>query len=219
MSGAMIVGAGPGLGAAIARRFAAEGCSLSLIARSGGPVEATAAGFNDRGLDAVGLVADATDVESLRTAVQRSIETFGVPDVVVYNAAIIQRDRPGDLTAAQHIQAYAVNVLGALNAATLVAPAMSDRGYGSFIMTGGMPQPDAAYTSLSLGKAAERTLAAILDQQYGDAVHVATVTIAGAIEPDTDFDPDEIADTYWHVHTQPRTDWALDYPYTGRRDR
>ena len=71
-----------------------------------------------------------------------------------------------------------------------------------------MPDPNPRYVSLSLGKAGVRALANLLDQEYGPSgVHVASVTVAGAVSPGTDFDPDDIAEHYWRLHTQPQEAW------------
>ena len=216
MSGAVVIGAGPGLGAAIAHRFAREGLPITLIARNRDAAEGIAARVRDDGVPALPLQADVTDENALRSAIDRSVEEFGVPDVVVYNAALIRSDAPGDLTAKQYADAYAVNVVGALTAAARAVPAMASRGRGSFIITSGMPEPLAQYTSLSLGKAAVRALAEILHQQYGPhGVHVATVTVYGHVASGSNFDPQDIAEGYWLVHTQPRDEWELDHPYTG----
>ncbi len=216
MSGAMVIGAGPGLGAAIAHRFAREGFPIALIGRGRDAAERIAARVRERGVPVLPLQADVADEDALRSAIDRSVDEFGIPDVMVYNAALIRSDAPGDLTAKQHLDAYAVNVVGALTAAVHAVPAMASRGRGSFIITSGMPEPVAQYTSLSLGKAAVRALAEILHQQYGpNGVHVATVTVYGNIAPGSNFDPDDIAERYWLVHTQPRDEWELDHPYTG----
>jgi NAD(P)-dependent dehydrogenase (short-subunit alcohol dehydrogenase family) len=216
VSGAVVVGAGPGLGAAIAHRFAREGFPITLIARNRDAAESIAARVRERGVPVLPLKADVTDEDALRSAIDQSVHEFGVADVVVYNAALIRRDAPGDLTAKQHLDAYAVNVVGALTAAAYSVPPMASRGQGSFIITAGMPEPVATYTSLSLGKAAVRALAAILHQQYApQGVHVATVTVYGNIASGSNFDPDDIAERYWRVHTQPRDEWELDHPYTG----
>ena len=216
MSRAIVIGAGPGLGAAIANRFAQEGEPITLIARGRDAAAEIAAGVRERGVPALPLQADVTDGDALRSAIDRSVEEFGIPDILVYNAAIIRRDAPGDLTAKQYADAYMVNVVGALTAAAHAAPAMASRGRGSFIITSGMPRPIARYTSLSLGKAAVRALAEILHQQYGPhGVHVATVTVHGSVAPGSKFDPQNIAEDYWRVHTQPHDEWELDHPYTG----
>jgi NAD(P)-dependent dehydrogenase (short-subunit alcohol dehydrogenase family) len=135
---------------------------------------------------------------------------------VVYNAAIIQPDTPGQLPARAQLDAWAVNVVGALTAAAHIAPAMARRGSGSFIITGGMPEPKSQYVSLSLGKAGVRTLVTLLDQEYGPSgVHVASVTVDGPVAPGTAFDPDDIAEHYWRLHTQPRHRWQREVLHSG----
>lgn len=212
MSGAVIIGAGPGIGQAVARRFAGEGLPIALIARSAETLKASAVA----GARVATYVADSTDEVSLRSTLDEVVREFGLPDVVVYNAAIIQADAPGDLSVRAQLDAWAVNVVGALTAAAHVAPAMARRGSGSFLITGGMPEPKPQYVSLSLGKAGVRTLVTLLDQTYGSSgVHVASVTVAGAVAPGTDFDPDEIAEHYWRLHTQPRQLWDQEVLYSG----
>ncbi|MGW4797327.1 SDR family NAD(P)-dependent oxidoreductase [Nonomuraea sp. NPDC004297] len=209
MPGAVIVGAGPGIGRSVARRFAGEGLPVALVSRSG---------------DALGLEgartyrADVADEGELRAALDAAAEALGTPDVVVYNAAIIRPDSPGEADARAQLDAWAVNVVGALVTAAHVAPAMARRGSGTFIVTGGMPEPKAAYVSLSLGKAGVRTLVAMLDEEYGPSgVHVASVTVAGPVAPGTAFDPDDIAEHYWRLHTQPRARWQHEVLHAGGR--
>ncbi len=211
-----MIGAGPGIGQAVARRFAREGLPVALIARSKEPLDTFAETLRSAGVEVVTLAADSTDEEALRDALDVSAAELGPPDVVVYNAALIQPDLPGELSTRGHLDAWAVNVVGALTAAAHVAPAMAARGAGSFIVTGGMPEPKPAYTSLSLGKAGVRTLVELLDMEYGPAgVHVATVTVAGTVAPDTAFDPDDIADHYWRLYTQSRDAWEREVLHTG----
>lgn len=216
MSGAVIIGAGRGIGQSVARRFAREGMPIALVARTKETVLAVAEAVAPSGVPTVSLTADGADEPALRTALDAAAGEFGPPDVVVYNAAIIQRDSPGELSAQQHLAALAVNVVGALTAAAHVAPAMAERGNGSFIITGGMPEPDPRYLSLSLGKAAVRALVRLLDMRYGPAgVHIATVTVAGEVAPGTAFDPDDIAEHYWRLHTQPRHEWDTEIVRDG----
>lgn len=216
MSGAVVIGAGPGVGKSVARRFAREGLPVALVARTKQTVDAVGDALAPSGVHVVSLTADSADEEALRAALDTAAAELGPPDVVVYNAAIIQRDSPGDLSTQAHLHAWAVNVVGALTAATHVAPAMARRGRGSFIVTGGMPEPHPRYVSLSLGKAGVRALVTLLDKAYGPAgVHVATVTIAGTVAPGTAFDPDDIAEHYWRLHTQPRHQWEREVLHSG----
>lgn len=201
-----MVGVGPGIGLAVARRFVQEGMSAGLVARSEATVKAAAEQLGSG--DVLPVTADVTDEVGLRSALDRIVEAYGVPEVVVYNAALIQSDRVGDLTAEQHRDAWAVNVVGAITTAAHLAPAMAERGSGSFLITGGMPLPKPDYASLSLGKAGVRTLVTLLHQQYGAAgVHAASVTVSGGVGPGTGWEPDEIANHYWRLHQQAPADW------------
>lgn len=208
MPGMVIIGAGSGIGLSVARRFAREGLSIALLARSGNTLKTVADALATTEVPVVTLRVDSTDEATLCSALDVAREKFGVPDVVVYNAAAIQPDLPGELSVRAHQDAWAVNVVGAITAAAHVAPDMARRGSGSFIITGGMPEPKPEYVSLSLGKAGVRALVNLLDKQYGPAgLHVATVTVDGPVAPGTAFDPDDIAEHYWRLHTQPRHAW------------
>ncbi|GHB38996.1 oxidoreductase [Streptomyces viridiviolaceus] len=217
MPGAVIIGAGPGIGRAVARRFAKEGLPITLIARGAQTLRATAAAIAPQGVPVLTAQADSTDRAELDAALDQAVGEHGVPDVTVYNAALVRADELGQLSVRDHMEAWAVNVVGALNAAARLAPAMAMRGSGTFLVTGGMPEPKPQYVSLSLGKAGVRTLIALLDQQYGPSgVHAASVTVDGPVAPGTDFDPDDIAEHYWRLHTQPRHLWDREVLHTGR---
>ncbi len=136
--------------------------------------------------------------------------------MLVYNAALVRRDRIGELTAGQQLDAWAVNVVGAITAIAHLAPRMVQSGGGTIVLTGGMPEPLPDATSLSLGKAGVRALAHLLAKEYGpQGIHVATVTVGGAVAPGTAFDPDDIAEQYWRLHTQPEAAWELEVDYPG----
>ena len=201
-----MVGVGPGIGLAVARRFVREGMSAGLIARSDATVKSAAEEFGSA--DVLPVSADVTDERALRAALDRIVDAYGVPDAVVYNAAMIRSDRIGDLTAQQQLDAFAVNVVGAITTAAHLAPAMAERGSGSFLITGGMPVPKPDYASLSLGKAGVRAVVTLLHQQYGAAgVHAASVTISGGVSPGSLWDPDDIANHYWRLHQQAPAEW------------
>ena len=94
---------------------------------------------------------------------------------------------------------------------------MADAGAGTILLTGGMPEPLPEATSLSLGKAGVRALTELLARDYEpEGVHVATVTVGGAVAPGSAFDPDEIAEEYWRLHQQPRGAWERVVLYAGR---
>lgn len=197
MAGIVVIGAGPGVGLAVAARFAKEGMPVALVARTQETLDRVA--WELAHDNVTKLRADVTDAQALQEALDRT----GTPDVVVYNAAVIKPDGPATITAEELGRTFAVNVGGALTAAAQLAPRMAK---GSFLLTGGMPRPVRGYLSLSVGKIALRTLTALLAEEY-DHLHVATITITGAVARGTTYDPDDIAEHYWRLHTQPRPQW------------
>jgi len=218
MPGLLIIGAGPGLGASVARRFAREGWHLSLLARRQATLESVARDIAVPDASIALYQADAGQAEELQHTIRTAIAENGLPDVVVYNVGLIRADAPGDLSAEEQTRAWAVNVLGALIAAEQTMPRMAERGGGLFLATSGMPVPVAGYLSLSLGKAGLRALAAMLDDHFGPtSVRAATVTVAGAIAPDTAYDPDRIAEAYWRLYAKPPRDWQTDYLFEESR--
>jgi NAD(P)-dependent dehydrogenase (short-subunit alcohol dehydrogenase family) len=206
-----VIGAGPGIGASVVRRLSREGLAVGAIARNRATVESVVASQG-----ALGLTADVTDEDALRGALDEIVGRLGVPSVLVYNAALVRRDRIGELTAQQQLDAWAVNVVGAITAVAHLAPRMVQADGGTIVLTGGMPEPLPDQTSLSLGKAGVRALAHLLAKEYGpQGIHVATVTVGGTVAPGTAFDPDDIAEQYWRLHTQPEAAWELEVDYSG----
>ncbi len=217
MSAAIVIGAGPGIGTSVAQRFAREGLAVAVLARSRLNVDTALGALAQTPAETLGLTVDVTDEPRLRGALDEAVERFGVPEVLVYNAALIQSDVLGELTAGQQLDAWAVNVVGAITATAHLGPAMTEAGEGTILITGGMPEPLPEVTSLSLGKAGVRALTELLARAYEPAgVHVATVTVAGAVAPGTAFDPDDIAEEYWRLHAQPAGAWEREVLYSGR---
>jgi len=212
-----VIGAGPGIGTSVAQRLAREGLAVAVLARSPATVQGALASLVGNPTETLGVTADVTDEPALRAALDEVLEHFGVPDMLVYNAALIQWDAVGELSAQQHLEAWAVNVVGAITAVAHLGPGMAKAGRGTIVITGGMPEPVPEVTSLSLGKAGVRALTELLARAYEPSgVHVATVTVAGAVAPGSEFDPDDIAEHYWRLHTQPADAWQREVVYTGR---
>ena len=161
MAGAVIVGAGPGLGQAVAQRFAREGLPITLVSRHKRNLRDVAHSLAHHGVPVVPLQADSTDRTELEAALDEAVDRHGVPEVAVYNAALVRADKVGELSVREHMDAWAVNVIGALHTAARLAPLMAARRSGTFLVTGGMPEPKAQYVSLSLGKSGLRTLGTV----------------------------------------------------------
>jgi len=212
-----VVGAGPGLSQAVARRFAREGFRVALLARRPEALEGYVAELRGAGADAHGFPADAGDPASLQAAFGRVAAQLGAPEVLVYNAAALVPGVPSGLDPAAVLEQLKVNVVGALVSAQQVIPAMRAAGRGTILLTGGglALSPIPQYASLALGKAAMRNLSfSLAFELEPEGIHVATVTVGGFIEPGTRFDPDQIAEEYWRLHTQPRGEWDREAVYS-----
>jgi len=201
-----IVGMGPGVSAAVARRFAREGFAVGAVARSADKLALQLAALRGAGVKVAGALADAGDIGSLRGALAGLRAELGEASVLVYNAAGMTYGPLAELGAEQFATDLAVSVVGAFAAAQQVLPAMRARRSGTLLLTGGgfAFEPMPVLASLGVGKAAIRNLAFSLFADLKDSgIHAATVTICGTVAPGTAFDPDRIADAYWELHAQP----------------
>jgi NAD(P)-dependent dehydrogenase (short-subunit alcohol dehydrogenase family) len=138
---ALVTGGSRGLGFAIASELADEGVSVALLARDANAVEAAAAGLRERGHDAIGVVADTTDDEQVRSAVASVIERFGGIDILVNGAAKSAGGPPIgflDLDDDDLRSDMETKVLGYLRCVRAVAPQMTERGWGRIINISGL---------------------------------------------------------------------------------
>jgi len=214
----LLLGAGPGLGASVARRFAREGYRVTLVARSQATLATLADELRGAGTDVAVVVADAGDPDRLRAAVAPLFARPGAPGVVIYSAALMASDDLLSVTPEQLAAAYAVDVIGAVVTAQLAVPAMRAAGGGTLLFTGGgfadaLPE---SLATLSLGKLALRGVATMLARQLrDDDIHAGSLTILGQIAAGTPFDPDRIADAYWAIRNEDADAWREEYRYDG----
>jgi short-subunit dehydrogenase len=206
----LILGAGPGLSAAVAQRFGREGFEVTLLARSERNLTEVAERLRAENVTVNTVTGDAADTQQFRKTLE-SIAAEATPGVVIYNACVIA---PADLLSVDvdflH-STYAVDVLGAISAVQVFTPAMREAGSGTFIATGGYASvfPWWEYASIALDKAALRNSVAMLhDQLKPEGVHVAGVTITGPIAPGTPAAPESLAESFWDLHTQPQAEWT-----------
>ena len=219
MPSIVVVGAGPGIGQAVARRFAREGYAVALVARRADSVVALADELSAMGAAASAVAADAGSWESFRHAWASIVAAVGNPEVLVYNAAAFQpAGPPTGIELEGLVASFRVSVAGALAAAQLAVPAMRAAGRGTVLFTGGglALAPVARAAALSIGKAGIRSLAFTLAEELGpEGIHTATVTVCGAVAPGTAFDPDDIADVYWQLHAEPQP-WTTEVVIDGQ---
>jgi short-subunit dehydrogenase len=213
----LVIGAGPGLGGAIARRFAQGGYRLTLLARRTDGLAKLASDLPGAGAAAATVAADASDPEGLRATLTSLYASTGAPGVLVYNASLLTPDSLLTSDVAHLHQAYNVNVVGAIVATQVAAPAMRAAGGGTILFTGGgwADHPGPEWGTVSLGKTALRSAATMLGAGLaGDAIRVASITIAGQIQPGTPFSPDQIAEKYWSV-VQSEGTWPSEFRFDG----
>jgi len=150
----LLVGAGAGLGLAVARRFAAGGYRVTLVARNAGRLADLARSLDDTGAEINTVEADASSPEDLRARMTELYRGEGAPGVVIYNAVLSAPDRLLTSTVAHLQEAYAVDVIGAIVVAQEASPAMKAAGSGTMIVTGGgfADHPVPALATVSLGK-------------------------------------------------------------------
>jgi NAD(P)-dependent dehydrogenase (short-subunit alcohol dehydrogenase family) len=213
----LLIGAGPGVGAAVVRRFGREGFRSTLISR-GKTLERLAPELRGGGLEIEAVGADIEDVDGYRATLERIFGAPAAPGVVVYNAALPDPGEILDSTVERLRTAYDVDVLGAVVAAQVAAPVLRAAGGGTLLVTSGgfADNPVPALASLSMGKAALRAAQTLIAAGVReDGIHAATVTIAGAVTPGTNFDPDTIAELFWTAHTDSKDAWRTEYRFTG----
>jgi short-subunit dehydrogenase len=218
MASMAIVGMGPGVAAAVARRFGREGFAVAALARRADELSAQTDALAAAGITARAYTADAADPSSLAAALAQVSANQGAPSVLVYNAAGVRYKPLAQLGADELIADLRVSIGGALAAAQAVLPAMREQGQGTLLFTGGgfAFEPMAAMASLGVGKAGIRNLAFSLFAELKDAgIHAATVTIGGLVKPGTAFDPDKIAEAYWTLHAQPKGSFEREVVFKG----
>lgn len=213
---ALIVGAGPGLGASLARTFARDGMRVIVAARSHDRLESIA-----RETGAGVLTCDATDVAAVSTLFDAATEQLGAaPEVVVYNASQRVRGPFVDVDPVAVARAVSVTAYGAFLVGQQAARRMLPTRQGAILFTGasagvkGYPQSAA----FAMGKFALRGLAQSMARELApQGIHVGHVVIDGAIRPpgeaadggnDDRLDPDAIASTYLQLLAQPRNAWT-----------
>ena len=214
----LLVGAGPGLGLAIARRFASEDYRLTLMARSTDGLESLVDSLAETGAKIDTISADASDPDALGDRITALYAGQDAPGLIVYNAVMGAPDQLLSSTVSHLQSAYAVDVIGAIVVVQRAAPAMKAAGSGTIIVTGGgfADHPIPVLATVSLGKAALRSAATMLGADLkADGIRVATLTIDGQIVAGTPFDPERIADRYWEVAQIGEASWQAEFRFTG----
>ena len=200
-----IVGAGKGLGAALAYRFAAGGCRVALVARKAETTAETITALTRAGHDVRGFLADAALPASIDAAFQQIRGWGHETDILIFNVAAMIPGKASEITAERVGLEMSANLGGAITCVQNTLPAMRKRQSGTILFTGGglalEPYPD--WASLAAGKAALRAYSIALYKELAqENIHVSVIAICGTIQPGTDFDPDLISNLYWNIHKE-----------------
>ena len=222
---AAVLGVGPGLGAAVARRFASEGFAVAMMARREVSLAEIRQDIEGDGGTALPISTDATEAYSVAAAFDRVAAELGDPEVLVYNAGAFQMGGILEISPNQFDECFRANCAGAFYAAREVLPAMVEAGHGTILLTGASAalRGKARFSALAVGKFGLRALAQSMAREFGpQGIHVSHVIIDGQIntpsiremmpdrEEHTMLSPDAIAETYWQLHAQDRTAWTLE---------
>jgi len=215
----LVVGAGPGLGASIARRFQREGFGVAVASRSSEKIAKVAAGVPG----AKGYAADATDEASVKGLFDQVTADLGQPDVVVFNASGRVRKSVLDIESDEFIAAWMAACHGGFLVGREAARRMVPAGDGTILFTGATASVRSYANSagFAVGKFGLRALSFSMARELGPkGVHVAHVIVDGGIraghrpddpdQPDRWLEPDAIAENYWHLHSQHRSSWSVE---------
>ncbi|MFW3470104.1 SDR family NAD(P)-dependent oxidoreductase [Streptomyces microflavus] len=203
-----LIGAGPGLGLAAARRFGTAGHHVALISRNAQHQDELAAELARDDITARGFTADALDPASLTVALDAAAEELGPIEVLQFSP-VPRADfmKPVlETTAADLDDPLACSVKGPLTCVNTVLPGMRELGRGTLLFVNGgsavRPNPKVAGTSVAF--AAESAYAAMLhDALAPENIHAAQLIIPGAIRPDAEHSsPDALAERLYAIHTQ-----------------
>jgi NADP-dependent 3-hydroxy acid dehydrogenase YdfG len=204
----VIVGAGPNLGLAVARRFGSEGLPVGLVSRNQAKLGGLVEQLEGDGIQAAGEAADIREPEALTRAIGALAERLGAVEVLGYSPLPAREFmKPILETTAEDIRGpLEFSVIGAVAATQAVLGPMREAGRGTILFTTGTAfitlDPERAGVGVSFS--GEVAYARMLHQALaGENIHVAHTAINGWIAPGQDFEPDDIADLLWRHHAEP----------------
>ncbi|MGB6180134.1 MAG: SDR family NAD(P)-dependent oxidoreductase [Rhodococcus sp. (in: high G+C Gram-positive bacteria)] len=210
MTSIAIIGAGSGLGAAVARKFASEGFAVGLISRNQARLDALADELAVEGVQAKGFAADVRNPESIAKALEQVTETLGPIEVLQYSP-LPQKDfmRPVlETTPADMVGPVEFSIYGPIAAVHQVVPGMrflgENRGTILFVNGGSAVTPGRNVTGTSIAFAGQAAYAQLLNEALGEeGIQVSQLIIGGQIiAGDPEKDPAVLADHLWDLHTK-----------------
>lgn len=209
----IIIGAGPGIGQSVARRFGHEGWRVVLAGRNTARLEGLTAELTAQGIRAHAIGADATDPVALRTALAQANHLTGGLTAVHFNAAVVRQQDLFSMTDDEVAQDLSINIAGGLHAIRAAVDVFGASG-GTILVTGGGLgiTPHESYASLGVGKAGLRNIVQALHVPLAArGIRIATATVATLVRPGSQ-EAREVADTFWRLATDGDAPWEAIYP-------
>ncbi|MCS6928092.1 MAG: SDR family NAD(P)-dependent oxidoreductase [Saprospiraceae bacterium] len=206
----LLVGVGPGIGLSVVRRFGREGFEVHMIARSAEKLTRFERELAQEGIRSFGYSCDIADESAFGSLLHRLVVELPDLEVLHYNASAFNPALPTAISLPVFHNDFRINVVGALMAVQAFVPTMKQRRGGTVFITGGGSalRAPAELASLSIGKAGVRNLAFCLAEECGPhQVRVGTITVCGAVQAGTKYDPDRIADLFWQMYQTPLSEW------------
>jgi short-subunit dehydrogenase len=205
----VIVGAGPNLGLAVARRFGREGFSVGLISRTEARLVELSAQLQLDGIPTAGAAADIRDSDALADAIRRLAAELGPVEVLEYSPLPAPEFmRPVLESTVDDVRGpLEFSVLGAVAATQAVIGPMREAGRGTILFTTGAAaiNPNPARAGVGISFAGEVAYARMLhDALREHGIHVAHTAISGRIAPGGDNDPEDVAEVLWTHHVDRR---------------
>ena len=212
----VVVGAGPGIGASVARKFGREGYDVALIARSPEPLERLGTELQDAGVTTGWTPVDITDASALTEAIGRFGKHLGHIDALHFNPSAFRPRDPLQLTAQELLEDLHVGVAALLTAVQAARPAMPSGARVTATGSIAADRPSPAACSLGVQKAALRNLVLSLDRTLApEGIRAMSLTVKGVLAPDTAFSPDRVADAIFAAAMTSDDDWRAEVPYDG----
>ncbi|MCO5573903.1 hypothetical protein L7F22_027678 [Adiantum nelumboides] len=218
-----VVGVGPGLGFSVARRFAREGYSVVILARTYEKLARLVVQLMalERTAHVSAISIDCSDPQSVHDAFE-SVRSIGVVEVLVYNVNMHLPYLPPhflDIRAESFQQSLTLPSLGAFHSVQQVLPGMLQRRKGTILFTGASTsiQGEAGSAESACGKFALRALSQCLSKEFQpQGIHVAHIILDGVVRCNRlesmagqpFLDPDGVAEVYWQIHMQHPSAWT-----------
>lgn len=212
----VVVGAGPGLGVAVARRFGRAAHDVALVARSAERLDELGAALQAEGITTGWSPVDITDTTGLAEAITRFGQHAGHIDVLHFNPSVFRQQNPLELTPDDLLDDVRLGTASLLTAVQAARPFMSAgaRITATGSMAADRPWNEAA--SLGVQKAALRNLVRSIDTTLAPhGIRAVSLTVNGTLAPDTSFSPERVAEAIFRAANQAPEDWRAELSYDG----